>query len=157
MSMEPHFDITITRTIAAPRRTLFLAWLSPPALRQFMCPAPGVTLAEVAVDPRVGGTFNIVMQVGDKRLPHRGEYTVIERYERLSFTWRSASAGQESQVTLTFAEVSAEKTALTLQHVGLPHRVARDNHERGWTRIVQLLESAELLAGPHVDRQEKSA
>ncbi len=137
--MTQTFETTVTRTIDASRQSLFEAWLDPEALRRFMCPAPGVVLGEVAVDARVGGTFVIVMLAGDKEMPHRGEYLVIERYHRLAFSWLSEHAGPGSEVTITFEEVAPSQTLLTLRHVGLGTTTARDNHQAGWTRIVQLL------------------
>jgi uncharacterized protein YndB with AHSA1/START domain len=131
--------LTLTKIIPATPQVVFQAWLEPRALAKFMCPAEGVTIAKVETDPRVGGKFLIVMKVGDQELPHHGEYRVIERFQRLVFSWHSAMAGPESQVSLRFEELSASETKLTLEHIGLDSAVARDKHEQGWTNILSAL------------------
>jgi uncharacterized protein YndB with AHSA1/START domain len=89
----------------------------------------------VETDPRVGGRFFLVMTVGEKDIPHRGEYLEIERYTRLVFTWLSPYAGEGSRVTLQFAETETGETRLTLEHVGLVE-AERKNHHTGWSHIL---------------------
>ena len=101
--------LLIEKLVPAPPRVVFDAWLDAEALRRFMCPAPGSSVSHVECDPRVGGKFLIMMNVGGQDLPHRGEYLEIERYTRLVFTWRSAHAGEGSRVTLQFAEARAAR------------------------------------------------
>jgi uncharacterized protein YndB with AHSA1/START domain len=79
------------------------------------------------------------MKMGDKELPHRGEYRTVAPPEKLAFTWLSAHAGEGSLVTLTFRELSPTQTELTLHHVGLDNEESRSNHEGGWTSIVDQL------------------
>ena len=107
----------------------------------WMCPAPGTRVTHAECDPRVGGKFLIVMNVGGQDLPHRGEYLEIERYTRLVFTWLSAAASEGSRVTLHFAESPGSQTKLTLEHVGLPDAEQRARHHSGWSNIL-----AELCA-----------
>jgi len=137
--MTPTFELTVTRTIPAPRKKVFEAWLSPEALTRFMCPGEGMTVPKVEVDPRVGGSFLIVMAAGDQEIPHNGEYKTIQRYERLAFTWLSAHAKPGSVVTIDFREKGPKETELTLHHVGLPNEESRKNHEGGWGAILQKL------------------
>ncbi len=132
-------DLTITRTISAPREELFEAWLSPDALKEFVRPGPTITIPKAEVDARVGGRFLIVMQYGEQLIEHRGEYRTIDKYDVLAFTWVSEYAGKSSVVTLTFKEAGANKTELTLAHTGLPSEKERENHEKGWTGIVEAL------------------
>ncbi|MBW2463934.1 MAG: SRPBCC domain-containing protein, partial [Deltaproteobacteria bacterium] len=49
------FELTVTRTIPAPKKAVFEAWLDPNALMKFMCPAEAVTCPKAEVDARVGG------------------------------------------------------------------------------------------------------
>ena len=128
-------SVLIERVIPAPPRVVFEAWLDIKALQRFMCGGPGVTVKKVETDPRVGGRFFIVMTVGDKDIPHRGEYLEIERYTRLVFTWLSPYAGEGSVVTLQFAESENGETRLTLEHVGLVES-ERKNHHVGWSHIL---------------------
>jgi uncharacterized protein YndB with AHSA1/START domain len=131
--------LVITRIVPAPPRAVFEAWLDPRALSAFMCPAQGTRVSKAEVDPRVGGKFLILMNIGGKDLPHHGEYLAIEPYERLVFTWLSHHAGPGSEVTLRFEPLGTGETKLTLTHVGLGDATARANHEQGWTRILDAL------------------
>jgi uncharacterized protein YndB with AHSA1/START domain len=137
--MTPPFELTLTRTIPAPRKEVFEAWLSPEALERFMCPAEGMTVPKVEVDARVGGSFLIVMAVGGKEIPHRGEYKTIDRYKRLAFTWLSVHTVPGSLVTIDFREKSPNETEVTLHHVGLSSEETRKSHEGGWGAILQKL------------------
>jgi uncharacterized protein YndB with AHSA1/START domain len=128
-------SLVIERLIPAPPRVVFDAWLDPKALQRFMCAEPGVRVTRVECDPRVGGQFLIVMNVGGQDVPHRGQYLEIERYERLAFTWRSPYAGEGSRVTLHFAESRSGETRLTLEHVGLADEET-SKHHRGWSYIL---------------------
>src|SRR6266849_6559475 len=119
---------------SAPR--VLVERLDPEALRRFMCPAPGARVTRAECDPRVGGKFLIVMNVGGQDLPHRGEYVEIERYTRMEFTWVSAHAGEGSRVTLRFAESPGGQTKLMLEHVGLADAEIRSRHHSGWSNIL---------------------
>lgn len=133
------FSLTLTRTIAAPPGTVFDAWLDPAMLARFMTPGPDMTVPRAETDPRVGGRFDIVMKAGDQEIPHWGHYRVIARPERLEFTWVSPyTPGEESVVTLTFRAVEGG-TEVTLDHVRLPTEESRDNHQAGWSRILETL------------------
>ncbi len=143
-STDERFSLTLTKVIPAPPRVVFEAWLDPQALANFMCPSEGTTLSRVETDPRVGGKFLIVMKVGDKELPHRGEYRAIDRFERLVFTWHSAAAGPDSLVTLRLEALGGTETRLTLEHTGLGSEPARARHEQGWTGILSALAHARL-------------
>jgi uncharacterized protein YndB with AHSA1/START domain len=70
--------VVVQRVIAAPREQVFDAWLDPSSLARWMRPRPG-SIATAEVDPRVGGTFRIVMIHGEGAVEHTGEYLLIER------------------------------------------------------------------------------
>jgi uncharacterized protein YndB with AHSA1/START domain len=137
--MSSTFELTVSRIIPASRKEVFEAWLSPQALQHFMCPAQGVTVPKVEVDAREGGSFLIVMTVGEKEMPHRGEYKTIQRYEQLAFTWVSEHSIPGSLVTIDFKEKSPNETEVVLHHVGFPSEESRTNHEGGWGRILETL------------------
>jgi len=137
--MSTKFELTISRTIPAPRKQVFEAWLCPEALVQFMKPMEGTTVPKAEVDAREGGKFLIVMGVGEKELPHRGEYKTINRYDRLSFSWLSEYSIPQSLVTLDFREISETETEITLHHAGFPSEESRNNHEGGWGTILDTL------------------
>jgi uncharacterized protein YndB with AHSA1/START domain len=81
----------------------------------------------------------IVMTVGEKEMPHRGEYKTIKPHEQLAFTWVSEHSIPGSLVTIDFKEKSPNETEVTLHHVGFPSEESRTNHEGGWGRILETL------------------
>ena len=99
----------------------------------------GMPDCTVEVDANEGGNFLIVMKAGDKEMPHRGEYKTIQRHDKLVFTWLSEFSIPESTVTLTFDERGPNETELTLHHIGFPNEESRNNHEGGWSNIVEHL------------------
>jgi uncharacterized protein YndB with AHSA1/START domain len=136
------------RQVGAPPDVVFDAWLDPASLERWMAPYPATVLA-ADVDPIVGGTFRIVMAVGDDLFDHRGTYLEIDRPHRLAFTWISpATHEQESLVTVTFTPAdSATETIVRIVHERLPDEPARGAHEAGWSSILGRL--ADVLATPN--------
>ncbi|WP_282064692.1 SRPBCC family protein [Aliiroseovarius marinus] len=139
-------SLEITRHIPHPPERVFDAWLDPKMLAKFMIPGPGVTIPEAKVDPKVGGQFLIMMRVpeaGD--LPHTGAYRVIDRPNQLAFTWVSQNSQEDSVVTLDFVPKDGG-TDLTLRHVRFPSEQSRDDHNGGWSRILDALAGLEVAA-----------
>jgi uncharacterized protein YndB with AHSA1/START domain len=81
--------VNISKIIHAPIEKVFDAWLNPRMLSKFIIPMPGMPEPEVKNDAREGGSFTIVMHVGDDKLPHTGKYLEINRPNKLVFTWAS--------------------------------------------------------------------
>ncbi|SMR72382.1 Uncharacterized conserved protein YndB, AHSA1/START domain [Aliiroseovarius halocynthiae] len=136
-------SLEITRHIPHPPERVFDAWLDPKMLAKFMIPGPDMTVPEVSSDATVGGRFRIVMrapEAGD--LPHEGEYRVIDRANRLQFTWESPySTSEDSLVTLDLTPKDGG-TDLTLHHMRFETEELRDNHQQGWGTILTSLEGA---------------
>jgi uncharacterized protein YndB with AHSA1/START domain len=131
---QPLTTATVERVLPAPPGEAYDAWLDEDALREFMCPAPGVASA-VSVDPRPGGRFRIVMTFPDREAEITGEYIALERPGLLSFTWRHAGR-TDSVVTVTFASHGACETLMTITHSRLPAELVED-HRGGWTSIAE--------------------
>lgn len=128
--------LTVEHTIKASPKAVFDAWLDPDMLRKFMLPDRRVALPYVTTDPRVGGRFVIVMQMGGKELPHTGEYREIDPHSRLAFTWYGPSPADDSTVTLQFAP-TADGTHITLTHDRFINEDSRDDHKLGWSSILE--------------------
>ena len=138
----PELALELTRTIDAPKERVFDAWLDPAMLATFMTPMPGVTVPEAQTDPREGGRFLVVMRSGDQDMPHSGTYVTIDRPNRLAFTWESPFSEIEgSTVTLDFADAGTG-TKITLRHVRFETEESRNNHEGGWSAILDTLAGA---------------
>jgi uncharacterized protein YndB with AHSA1/START domain len=116
-------EFKIERTIPAPPREVYDAWLDPKT--------PGTPWSEadkLILDPRVDGFFYWLI----RGTAHYGRFTVTERPRRLEHTWMSRNTlGEESTVTVTF-QAKGEDTLMTLVHSGLPDTEQGRGHEKGW-------------------------
>lgn len=129
--------VVVRRTIAAGAAELFDAWLDPASAAVFMNPERDKP-SDVSIDARVGGEFSILMHGPTRSYPHRGTYRVIERPQRLVFTWISDATHQgESLVTVEFRSAQGG-TEVVITHQLLPGSMA-DAHIHGWTEILSLL------------------
>lgn len=127
----------VEHVIPAPPEEVFDAWLDEAALRAFICPAPG-SAADVAIDPRVGGTYRFLMSLPDRELLVTGEYIALDRPDRIAFTWRCSDTGDlESIVAVTF-EPQRGQTRIRITHSMLPTTLVRQ-HLDGWTLVARQL------------------
>ena len=129
-------SVSVTKLIQAPIETVFDAWLNPTVLSKFILPMPGMPAPEVKNDPQPGGRFEIVMQVGDEKIPHTGEYLEISRPNKLTFTWQSPCSVSDSTVSITFSEAGDNETRVELNHIKFADEETRADHESGWSNIL---------------------
>ena len=135
-------SLVLRRVYDATAERLFDAWTSPQQAAAFLGPGK-VKATEITMDPRVGGSYRIVMVMEDgSRMPAFGTYRAVERPRRLSMTWTWEEDKPEDQretlLTLEFIPQGA-KTELVLTHTGFASEESRDNHEHGWTAILDQL------------------
>ncbi len=128
--------VNVTKTVHVPIERVFDAWLNPETLSQFMLPMVGMPQPQTETDAREGGRFTIIMQVGDDKIPHAGEYLEISRPDKLVFTWESPFSAEGSTVTLKFGDIGENKTNVDLTHIKFIDEQARTNHEVGWGNIL---------------------
>lgn len=132
--------VQISQSIHAPIAKVFDAWLDPASLKHFILPMPGMPEPQVETDAREGGAFTIVMQVGDNKVPHTGQYLQINRPHKLVFTWNSPCSAEGSQVTLDFKALSDNETQVKLVHVKFIDEETRNDHQGGWGNILEQLQ-----------------
>ncbi|MEM7195830.1 MAG: SRPBCC domain-containing protein [Pseudomonadota bacterium] len=132
-------SLSVTKIINASIQRTFDAWLDKDHFPVFMRPKADMPNPTVTLNPVVGGEFEILMQVGDNQVPHRGEYLEIERPHRLVFSWKSGFAGENSVVSISFAELSFDQTEVTLTHTKLPSDESVQGHTEGWVQILKTL------------------
>jgi uncharacterized protein YndB with AHSA1/START domain len=131
--------LSVSKTINAPVEKVFDAWLDPEMLSKFILPMPGMSQPEVENEPQQGGSFTIIMQVGEDKIPHTGQYLEISRPDKLVFSWLSPFSTDGSTVTIDFSEMPDGRTNVQLRHIKFIDEEARSDHEGGWTNILQVL------------------
>jgi uncharacterized protein YndB with AHSA1/START domain len=131
-------SLTIKRRFKAPPEKVYAAWCDPEKMKHWM--GPGNVLKVVAeCDLRVGGRYHIKMVVPDDEHDVSGTYREIVPNEKLVFTWAWKSTPErESLVTVT-VKPDGDGTIMTLLHEQFFDEAARDNHNKGWTAIMDRL------------------
>ena len=109
-------ELTMTRTIAAPRGTVFEAWTDPKQVARWWGPA-GWTIPVCEIDPRPGGRIHIVMRGPDPwgDNPMDGQFQEVVTPERLVFRTSAIPDGNghpqlETLNTVTFEERDGQTT-----------------------------------------------
>ena len=133
-------SLTVSRLIKADPKRIYDAWLDPKMISRFMRPDADVTIPQATNDPREGGRFDILMQAGDKQIPHAGTYLELRPHERIVFTWESPFSTDGSTVTVDLAP-EGDATRVTLTHVKFVSEETRNNHEKGWGGILDALQT----------------
>ncbi len=136
--------IVLRRTYNAPRQRVYDAWTNPELAAKFLGPGD-VTVPEIQMDVRTGGTYRITMLMPDgERMIVGGTYRDVRPPERLSMTWRweedKPEDEHESLLTLEFNELGGG-TELVLTHDQFASVESRARHEHGWTAIMDELAS----------------
>ncbi len=131
--------VSLNKVIQAPIEKIFDAWLNPETLSQFILPMPGMPAPQTQNEAHEGGYFEIIMQVGEDKIPHTGKYLEINRPDKLVFTWVSPFSTDDSTVTLIFTALGEDKTNVELTHIRFIDEEARSNHEGGWGNILDKL------------------
>ncbi len=139
-TVQPESGLTlrVSRRFAASRERVFAAWTDPASMRQWFAPK-GMTIPELEMDVRVGGTYRMAMQGadGDPSVAV-GTFREINPPERLVFTWDWEGDAEfpETLVTVEFHERS-DGTEIVLTHEGLPSEESRSGHKDGWASILE--------------------
>jgi uncharacterized protein YndB with AHSA1/START domain len=123
------------REIAAPAAELFDAWLDPAKLAAWMRPFD-TERADVTLDPRVGGEFEIVMHTPKGAVPHTGAYQEITRPRRIVFTWNSPFAGDHGSLVTVDFNARGRATEVVITHERLPSEEMVKAHSGGWNGIL---------------------
>jgi uncharacterized protein YndB with AHSA1/START domain len=139
--------VRIERTIAAPRRAVYRAWLDPDLVAEWM--APGLEVTRVEIDERVGGHYRVWHgEAGG----FDGEILELVPDQRIAYRWGFVGPDRrngpvfDSLLTISFEDVR-RGTRLTLVHerldalaAALPE-VAR-KVETGWEMVLRQLASS---------------
>ena len=132
-------NLTVNKTVPAPPEHVFNAWLDPEMLVKFMVPMEGAFVSDAKVDAREGGQFSFMFMEGENQLPHSGTYKTIDRHSKLVFSWQSPFSVDGSTVSLTFKPNGNNATDVELYHEKFADEDSRNNHNSGWTSILDNL------------------
>lgn len=131
-------SLTLRKTLAASCEEVFDAWLDADGMSEWMRPGP-VTSCDVTLDPRVGGSFHIVMHGRGAEIVNHGEFLVLDRPAKLQFTWVSSRwANQETLITLELHPLGAQ-CELVLTHERFPLGHSAEQLAAGWNQILEKL------------------
>ena len=150
-------DLSITRTILAPRAAVWRCWTETELLKQWYCPKPWL-VTEASLDLRPGGRMNTVFEGPDgERHDNNGIFLEIVPMDRLIFTdaFTEGFMPKDGAPFMTgFVHLSDAPDGGTAMHWGAYHWSAEDKarHEAmgfhaGWNAAAaQLDELAQEVA-----------
>ncbi len=131
-------ELLITRIFDAPRSLVFKAWTQPEHMVHWFCPN-GFTLPVCEMDFRPGGAYRLCMRGPDgKDYWVKGVYREIVAPERIVWTGTLEDDGNETMMTVTFAEHEG-KTKLTVHQTFLLESFATRGARQGWTESLDRL------------------
>jgi uncharacterized protein YndB with AHSA1/START domain len=137
--MQEPGSLVVRKQLEASCEEAFDAWLEPSSLAEFMAPGANAQRVDAEVDARVGGKFRIDMVGKSETVTHTGQYLIIERPTRLSFTWVSKyTENRPSVVTIEFNPRGKARCEIVLTHTGLPDTQV-PGHKRTWAAIIDSL------------------
>lgn len=135
-------ELFITRDFDAPSDLVFALWVKPDHIPNWWGPR-GYTTVSCVVDLSPGGRWRVASRHEDGTLiAETGIIREIDASSRLILThaWEDVGrrSGQETVVTVTFAEVQG-KTRMTFHQAGFDTVAARDGHEIGWSESFDMM------------------
>ena len=155
-------EITISRVFDAPREKMWIAWTDPKEVKKWWGPKD-FTAPEIKIDLKVGGIYLYCMHGAGfdgvvKDFWNVGKFTEIVQMNRIVATVSFADENGnpvpaahynmpgdwpvEVVATVTFEEVEADKTKLTVREVGIPGEVgepARMGWEQQFDKLAESL------------------
>lgn len=136
------YQLLLEREFNASRDLVYEVWSEPKHLANWWGPT-GFSMPFCDVDFRVGGQYRICMRSPEGE-DHwlRGEYKVIDRPQRLVFTWLrenpDGSIWCEALVEASFEE-AGDSTRFRMHQTGFNTAAQRDEHRGGWSECLNRL------------------
>ena len=146
--IPPTASLTVRKTLPCSPAEAFRAWTVPELFREWFVPASGIRVA-AEMDLRTGGKYQIRFQMpeGKGQVIVDGEFLVIREPSYLEYTWtyverEKPGMPKNTVVKISFNELSQDSTELVLTHEGFVEAEDRDDHNSGWTGILDCMATA---------------
>jgi len=140
MASKP--SLALKRRFEASPAQLYQAWTQPEKMIRWWGVTGHANAPIAEADLRIGGHFRV--QFWTPNGEHHsvsGVYREVVPDRKLVFSWAWQSTPErESQVTVDL-KPDNDGTILTLTHERFFNETARDDHRRGWTQALDMLES----------------
>lgn len=131
--------IVVEIDIAAPPEQVFQAWIDPQQRLAWWGDAATYRSTKLESELRVGGKWRTEGRSAEgKEFSVFGQYTRVEPPRALGFTWNhdwGDSALPETHVLIDLTPTSSG-THVTLTHSGFTSVRERDDHNKGWQRVL---------------------
>ena len=108
-------EMVVTRTINAPPRIVFEAWIKAELFQRWWVPQSlGMTLLSCELDVQVGGKYRLVFRHPAAPVPMAFHGTYLEVAPPSRLVWTNEEAGGSGQITTVTFEEGAGQTLLVL-------------------------------------------
>ena len=143
-TMTMNDTIVVEIDISAPPERVFQAWTDPQQRLAWWGDDAMYRGTKMESDLRVGGKWRTEGRKSDgTTFAVWGEYTRIEPPRALGFTWNHNWGESKLPETKVLIELTATSsgTHLALTHSGFVDATERDDHNKGWQRVLAWLQS----------------
>jgi uncharacterized protein YndB with AHSA1/START domain len=125
--------------IEAPPEAVYEAWTTPEQMMEWWGEEGFYRITSWTSDLRVGGKWLSQGVKGDgEKFSVGGEYIKVDPPKYLSFTWSKPT--WQNEIADTTVELEFQKTPrgtlLKLKHFGFSDQTLRDDHNKGWKRVL---------------------
>jgi two-component system, cell cycle response regulator DivK len=133
-------EVRVTRRFDAAPERVFDAWLDEATAGDWLFATADGEMVRVAIDPSVGGRYEIVERRGGEDILHTGVYEAIERPRRLAFTLQVPKYSPHSDGVTVDVAPEADGAQLTLtQTVPEDAPASPERIEQGWGKVLDAL------------------
>lgn len=145
MGSDEH-AVHLTRTIHAPARCVFAAWIDARQLERWLTQT-------AQTDPRIGGRFRLEVRKDEATHVVTGEYLELVPGRRIVKTWNyegpySPEGRMEARLAVEFRE-KGQSTELSLRHEALTSPRYREAIQQGaWSKALDKLELILITTPP---------
>jgi uncharacterized protein YndB with AHSA1/START domain len=144
-TMSMSNTIVVEIDIAAPPERVFKAWIDPQQRLAWWGDDATYRSTKLDSDLRVGGKWRTEGKKGTEGKPFSvsGEYTRVDPPRALGFTWNADWTERGLPETHVLIELTptSSGTHVTLTHSGFASVQSRDDHNKGWQRVLAWLRS----------------